>query len=355
MTARLIKKTSKKAGLSPGTLIHIGERKTDKVTITIIDYDENQFEEREAEEIEECFPYKDKSSVTWINIDGLHDLEVIEKVGKHFDLHPLLLEDVVNTGQRPKLEDYGNYLFIVLKMLSYNEEEDIIEAEQTSLVLSPGVVISFQENVGDVFNPVRERIRKSKGRIRKVGADYLAYALADAIVDNYFIILEKIGEKIEDLEQELVSNPTQKTLYAIHVLKREMIFLRKSIWPLREVVSALDREESSLIENSTVTYLRDLYDHIIRVIDTVETFRDTLSGMLDIYLSSVGNRMNEVMKVLTIIATIFIPLTFVAGIYGMNFDYMPELHKNWGYPVALLIMLIIAILMLTYFRRKKWL
>jgi magnesium transporter len=353
--SRLFKKRSEKAGLVPGTLIHIGEKKTDKVKITIIHYDENQYEEREVKEIEECYSYKSKPSVTWINIGGLHEIDVIEKVGKHFDLHPLLLEDVVNTGQRPKLEDYGNYLFIVLKMLSYNEEEDIIEAEQISLVLGQNFVISFQENVGDVFNPVRERIRKTKGRIRKVGADYLAYALADAIVDNYFIILEKIAEQIEDLEQELVSNPSQKTLYAIHVLKREMIFLRKSVWPLREVVSALERGESSLINASTITYLRDLYDHTIQVIDTIETFRDMISGMLDIYLSSIGNRMNEIMKVLTMIATIFIPLTFIAGIYGMNFEYMPELGKKWGYPAVLFLMLIIGCIMVIYFRRKKWL
>ena len=355
MTARFIKKTSEKTGLVPGTLIHIGERKTDEVKITIIDYDENQYEEREVKEVEECYKYKDKPSVTWININGLHDVNVIEKVGKHFDLHPLLLEDVVNTTQRPKLEDYGNYLFIVLKMLSYNEEEDIIEAEQISLVLSSAIVISFQENGGDVFTSVRERVRKTKGRIRKAGADYLAYALMDAIVDHYFIILEKIGEQIEDLEQELVSNPSQKTLYAIHVLKREMIFLRKSVWPLREVVSALERGESPLIHESTITYLRDLYDHTIQVIDTVETFRDMVSGMLDIYLSSIGNRMNEIMKVLTMIATIFIPLTFLAGIYGMNFEYMPELGKKWGYPVVLLLMLIVGCIMVIYFRRKRWL
>ncbi len=352
---RLIKKTSKKIGLPPGTLIHIGEKKIDKPRIRVIDYDSVQLEEREAETIEECFPYRDKLTVSWINIDGLHDVGVIEKVGNHFGLHPLLLEDILNTEQRPKLEDYGDYLFIVLKMLYYEEEENKIRAEQLSLILGPNIVISFQERVGDAFNPVRERIRNGKGRIRKVGVDYLAYALVDAIVDNYFIILEKFGERIEELEEELVTDPTEKTLQEIHELKREMVFLRKSVWPLRELISGLERGESSLVHESTRIYLRDVYDHTIQVVDTIETFRDMLSGMLDIYLSSTSNKMNEVMKVLTIIATIFIPLTFVAGIYGMNFEGMPELSWHWGYPIVLLSMFVIVALMLIYFRRKRWL
>ncbi len=352
---RLIKKTSEKAGLLPGSLIHIGERKIEKTRIRLIDYDSNTLEEKETKDIQECFPCKDSTSVSWINIDGLHEVEVIERVGKHFGLHPLLLEDVVNTEQRPKLEDYGDYLFIVLKMLYYEEEKQMIIAEQLSIVLLPHLVITFQERVGDVFNPVRERIRNSRGRIRGVGADYLAYALMDSVVDNYFIILEKVGESIEELEEELVTNSTQQTLQKIHGLKREMIFLRKSVWPLRELISGLDRGDSPLIDKSTETYLRDLYDHTIQVIDTVETFRDVVSGMLDIYLSSVGNRMNEIMKVLTMIATIFIPLTFIAGIYGMNFEYMPELGKKWGYPSVLLLMLIVGCIMVSYFRRKKWL
>jgi len=351
---RFLMKRSKKTGLPPGTLIHIGEKKTDRVKITIIDYDEKGFQEIEANSIEECFPYRDKSTVSWINIGGLHDVEVIERVGKHFGLHPLLLEDVLNTGQRPKLDDYGSYLFIILKMLCCNEE-DTIEAEQISLILSSNLVISFQEDVGDVFNPVRERIRNNKGRVRKVGADYLVYTLMDAIVDNYFIILEKVGERMEDLEEELVTNPTKETLLEIHELKREMIFLRKSVWPLREVVGSLERGESSLIDVSTVSYLRDLYDHTIQVVDTIETFRDLISGMLDIYLSSISNRMNEVMKVLTVIATTFIPITFIAGIFGMNFEYMPELKLHWGYPAVLILMFIIGGSMLVYFRKRGWL
>jgi len=352
---RFIKKRSKKVGLPPGTLVHIGEKKTEKVRISLIDYDEANFEEKEIKTVEECFPFKDKTTITWINIDGVHDIKIIEKIGKHFDLHPLILEDIVNTGQRPKIEDFEDYIFIVLKMLYYNEKKDEIQTEQVSLILGSNFVISFQEREGDVFNPIRERIRSGKGRIRKMGADYLTYALIDTIVDSYFIILEKLEEKIESMEEELVTNPTPETLQAIHHLKREMIFLRKSVWPLREVVSLLERGESVLINESTDIYLRDVYDHTIQVIDTIETSRDILSGMLDIYLSSISNRMNQVMKVLTIIATIFIPLTFIAGIYGMNFKYMPELEWFWAYPLILGTMIVIGILMLVYFRRKKWL
>jgi magnesium transporter len=355
MMPRFIKKRSKTIGQPPGTLVHIGEKKAEEMRITIIDYDETHFEEKEAKTVEECFPFKDTPTVTWINIDGLHQVEIIEKIGKHFNLHPLILEDILNTGQRPKIEDFIEYLYVVLKMLYYDDKEAEVKAEQVSLILGSNFVISFQEKEGDVFNPIRDRIRNSKGRIRKMGADYLAYALLDGVVDNYFIILEKLGETIENMEEELVSNPTPETSQGIHRLKGEMIFLRKSVWPLREVINGLERGESSLIKESTGIYLRDVYDHTIQVIDTIETYRDIVSGMVDTYLSSISNRMNEVMKVLTIIATIFIPLTFVAGIYGMNFKYMPELEWGWGYFVILAIMVTVGISMLIYFRRKKWL
>jgi magnesium transporter len=353
--SRFFKKTSKKFGLPPGTLDHVGEKKVETAKITIIDYDADQFDEKEAKSVEECFPFKDKPTVTWINIDGIHEVDIIEKIGNHFNFHPLILEDIVHTGQRPKMEDLEEYLYIVLNMFFFNENKHEIYAEQISLIFGPNFVISFQEKEGDVFNSVRDRIRNNKGRIKKMGSDYLAYALLDAIVDNYFIILEKFGENIEDIEEELVTNPTPETLQIIHNLKREMIFLRKSVWPLREVVSSLERAESPLIAQSTTPYLRDVYDHTIQVIDTIETFRDMVSGMLDIYLSSVSNRMNEVMKVLTIIATIFIPLTFIAGNYGMNFEYMPELGWQWSYLVYWIIILSIAVVMFIYFRRKKWL
>jgi magnesium transporter len=354
---RIFKKIGikEKVGLPPGTLVHVGERKTEKVKITIIDYDPKNYQEKEVERIEECFPFKDKPTVTWINIDGLQEVEIVQKIGTYFGIHPLVLEDIVHTGQRPKAEDLGDYLFIVLKMIYHDENEDEIMGEQVSLILGQNYVISFQEREGDVFNPIRERIRNAKGRIRKTGADYLAYALVDAIVDQYFLVLEKFGEKIESLEEELVTNPTPETLQVIHTLKKNLIFLRKSVWPVREVISSLERGESSLIKKPTGIYLRDVYDHTIQVIDTIETYRDMVSGMLDIYLSSVSNRMNEVMKVLTMIATIFIPLTFIAGIYGMNFKFMPELEWHWGYPTALIIMLSIVAFMVMYFRRKRWL
>jgi len=352
---KLFRKAARKVGLPPGTLVQVEEKKAEKVRISLIDYDEAQFQEKEVETVEECFPFKDKPSVTWINIDGVHQVEVIEKIGAHFGIHPLILEDIMHTVQRPKIEDFEDYIFVVVKMIYYDDKINDIEAEQLSIILGPNFVISFQEKEGDIFNPIRDRIRKAKGRIRKMKPDYLAHALLDTIVDHYFIVLEKLGEKIEGMEEELVTKPTPETLQSIHTLKRELIFLRKSIWPLREVISVLERGESSLIHKSTVIYLRDVYDHTIQVIDTVETFRDMVSGMLDIYLSSMSNKMNEVMKVLTIIATIFMPLTFLAGLYGMNFKHMPELELPWGYPGLLVLMIVVGLAMVAYFRNKKWL
>ena len=352
---RLIKKSAKTRGLPPGAIVHIGEKKTEKVKISVIDYSIGKFDEKEVKNVEECFPYVKKPAVTWINVDGLHEVEVIEKLGKCFDIHPLVLEDIVNTDQRPKMEDFEKYIFFVLKMLYVNDKTQMIHSEQVSLILRKNFVISFQESIGDVFDVIRERIRKGKGRIRKMGSDYLAYSLIDAIVDNYFIILEGIGEKVENIEHDVVSNPKPEILQQIYNLKREMIYLRKSVWPLREVINSLEREESKLIKDSTHIYLRDLYDHTIQTIDTIETFRDMLSGMLDIYMSSVSNKMNEIMKVLTIFAAIFIPLTFIAGIYGMNFQYMPELSIPWAYPAIWVIIILVSVSLLAYFKHKKWL
>jgi magnesium transporter len=346
---------TKKTGLPPGTIVYVGRKKSASTRTRIIEFNETHIKEKEILEIEEVFPSKDQKTTYWINIDGLQKIDIIEKIGKQFGIHPLVLEDIANTRQRPKMEDFGDYIFAVLKMLQYNEEDKETQVEQISLILGSNWVISFQENEGDVFDSIRERLRTDKGRIRKMGADYLVYALLDAVVDNYFVVLERIGEKIEGIEDEIVTNPSPETLQAIHDLKRQMILLRKSVWPLREVISRLERWESKLINKSIDIFLRDVYDHTIQVIDAVETFRDMLSGMLDIYMSSVSNRMNEVMKVLTIIATIFIPLTLVAGIYGMNFTYMPELEWIWGYPFILLIMLAVGIVMLFYFRKRKWL
>jgi len=351
--AKLIK-SIRNTDLPPGTLIHIGTRKTEKVKITLIEYDESDFQEKEVKSVEECFPFKDRP-ITWINVDGLHRTEIIKKIGSYLKVHPLVLEDVANTGQRPKTEDHEDYLFIVLKMFRYDRNEDQIVTEQVSIILGSNYVVSFQEREGDIFNAIRERLRNGKGRIRKMRADYLAYSLVDTVIDHYFTILERLEENIESLEEELLENPTAETLQGLHSLKRELAYIRKSIWPLRELVSALERSESKLIQENTHLYLRDAYDHTIQVIDTVETFRDLLSGMLDLYLSSISNRMNEVMKVLTIIATIFIPLTLIAGIYGMNFRFMPELEWQLSYPIILLAMTFVGVLMLVYFKRKNWL
>ncbi len=350
---RLMHKISKKAGLPPGSLVHVGEKKTEYVRIRVIDYDETHMEEKELKTIEEIFAYKEKNTITWINIDGLHETDIIQKIGEFFNLHPLILEDIVHTGQRLKIDDFDDYMFVVLKMTSFDTEDKQIKEEQFSLVLGQNYVISFQEIFGDIFDPVRERMRKAKGRIRKMGPDYLMYALMDAIVDHYFIVLENMGEDVEILEDQLMENPRPEILQKIHHLKKETILLRRSVWPLREVISALQRGESDLISEPTTFYLRDLYDHTIQVIENTETLRDMVSGMLDVYLSSVSNKMNEVMKLLTIIATIFIPLTFIAGVYGMNFKTMPELEWAWGYPAVLLLMGFISGLMVFWFRFKR--
>jgi len=353
--SRAAKRRSRKAGLPPGTLVHIGERKTEQVKITVVEYDEAVFRARQTDSVEECTVYKDKPGTTWMNVNGIHQVRTIEEIGRCFDLHPLLLEDVLDTGQRPKMEDYGEYAFLVLKMLRYNETDKELVSDQVSIILGPNYVISFQEGEGDVFQGIRERIEAGKGRIRKMGADYLVYSLMDSVVDNYFLILEKLGEEIESMEDELVVTPGSNVLQAIQHLKRDMVVLRRAVWPLRDVLNAMQRGDSALVRSSTRIYLRDVYDHTVQVIETVETYRDMIAGMLDIYISSVSNRLNEVMKFLTIISTIFIPLTFLAGVYGMNFRYMPELEWPWGYPAVLLLMLACGLTMLGYFKKKGWL
>jgi magnesium transporter len=352
---RRMKKIAMKAGLAPGTLVHIGEARTDKVKMEVIDYSEASFEQKAIERVEECFPFKARPTITWVNIDGVHDIGIIEKIGKEFRINDLVLEDIVNTEQRPQAKDFGSFIFIVLKMAKYDPADDELLTEQVSLVVGSNFVISFQEGKeGDVFGSVRERIRAGKDRIRKMGADYLAHALMDASVDSYFTVLEQIGMKLEDVEDETLNHPTPKTLEQIHKLKRNLIFLRKAVWPVREVASFLERSESPLIEKTTKIYFRDIFDHSLQLIDLIETFRDVAAGMLDIYLSSLSNRMNEVIKVLTIISTIFIPLTFLAGLYGMNFKNMPELGWRFGYYGVLALMVAIVVFMLFFFKRKRW-
>jgi magnesium transporter len=348
-----MKPIKNKLGAPPGTLVYYGEDRTDKVKITLIEYNEGKFIEKDFYDLSECLDSVDPTMVKWINVDGIHNVELVDRIGKHFNIHPLTLEDVVNTNQRAKFEDYDNYVVAIMKMIYYDTE---LRSEQLTVVLMEGIVISFQEvDGGDAFDLIRNRIRQGKGRIRKMGADYLAYALIDAVVDCYFTILEKIGDRIEILEEELITEPTKGTMEQLHHMKREMIFVRKAVWPMRELINNLERSETELVKPSTDVYLRDVHDHTIRVIDTVETYRDLLSGMMDIYLSSVSNKMNEVMKMLTIITTIFVPVTFIAGVYGMNFDYMPELRNKWGYEITWGVMLTIIISLLVYFRRRKWL
>ncbi len=348
------KKRSAKAGLPPGALVHIGEKHAEKAKITLCEYGESHFHQQEIVTLDGLLPPPDGADVVWIHIDGLQNIRLLEQMGTVFGLHPLILEDILNTDQRPKSEDHGDYLYIVLKFFHEAEGGGLIP-EQVSIVFGPNWLISLQEKEGSLLDSVRERIRNEKGRLRKAGVDYLAHALLDTIVDSYFVILDKFGEKIENVEDALIGRPSPETLRAIQALKREIIFLRKSVWPLREMIGGLGRSDSPLIREPSVIYFRDVYDHAVQVIDTIETYRDMLSGMLDIYLSSISNRMNEIMKVLTIIATVFMPLTFLAGVYGMNFKYMPELEWRWGYFALWGVMIVVAIFMLIYFRRKKWL
>lgn len=346
-------KRSNKAGLEPGTLIHIGERRTEKTRLKLFDYSPEHLSEQELASVKESFPFRDTATVSWLNIEGLHDTALVGELGNYFGLHPLVLEDIVNTEQRPKLEDFENYLFTVLKML-YRDEDGEIVAEQISLVLGKNYVLSFQEGGGDAFGPVRERLRQNKGTLRKQGADALLYALIDAIVDNYFIVLESFGEVSNKIEESLIEEQGAELISSIKGLKSELLFIRRSAWPLRELVSNLQRTDSPLVGTSIRVYLRDVHDHAVQVMDSVENQRELLSDMVDIYLSNTSNRMNAIMKVLTIIATIFIPLTFIAGIYGMNFDNMPELRWRWGYFGILGVMASIGLAMAVYFKRKKW-
>ena len=353
MISFLKKKSSGKAGLPPGALIHVGEQKLDKVKMTLICYTEDTIQERLLDSIVECFSCQEGPGITWVNIDGLHDVDIINRIGSSFNIHPLVLEDILNTEQRTKLDDLENYLFIVAKVFYFEPDDYRVKYEQISMILFKNMVFSFQEDIGDVFEPLRERLRKNRGRIRKMGADYLIYALLDAIVDSYFSVLEEVGYKVETAEDILLGAPEHDILQQIHNMKRDLVILRKSIWPLRGILGSLEKGESWLVSEKTRIYFRDIYDHTILVIENIEICRDIVSGMTEMFLSSVSNRMNEVMKMLTVIATIFIPLTFIAGIYGMNFDKMPELRWEWGYPATLILMVVAVILMLIWFKRKK--
>lgn len=339
-------------GAPPGTLFYTGEKRTDRIKITLIEYNETEFFEDEFFDLSDCLSHVKPNMVKWINVEGLHKPELVEKIGKIYNIHPLTLEDIVHVEQRPKFEDYDHYVLAIMKMIRYTTE---VESEQLSIILFENTVISFQEpEGGDAFDIIRNRLRQGKGRVRKLGADYLAYALTDAVVDCYFTAIEKIGDRIEEIEEDIISQSNKKSLLQLYHLKREMIYLRKQVWPMRDLINNMIRSETNLINPTSDIYLRDLSDHVTRIIDTVETYRDLLSGIMDIYLSSNANKMNEVMKVLTIMSSIFIPVTFIAGVYGMNFDYMPELKSQNGYFVVLGIMAAVIIGLLIYFKRRKW-
>jgi len=359
--ARRVRHMSKKHGLKPGSVVYVGKERTEDTRISIIDYTKSEHTERHVSTAEECFSYKDSPTLSWINVTGIHNAELIEHLGMHFGMHPLVLEDIVNTGQRPKLEEAEDQIFIVMKMMYQDSEDGDLKSEQVSVVFGKSWVITFQETGEDVFDVVRQRIRRTVPRVRFMTADYLAYALVDAVVDHYFVVLERIGEEIESLDDAVSEHPTPEHLLRIRDLKRQLIAMRKAVWPLREVIGGVERSESELIHASTDPYLRDLYEHTIQVIDTVETFRDMVSGLLDLYHTGVSNRMNEIMKVLTVFATIFIPLGFLAGVYGMNFDTgvspfnLPELGFRFGYIMFWGVVVIVAGGLLWFFRRKRWL
>ena len=354
MESSLIK-TSQKSGLPPGALIHIGKRKTDQVKLSKFTYNEKEFEEVEIQEVNNLGATIGKDFVSWINLDGIHKTDIIAKIGKQFSLHGLLLEDILNTNHRPKAEYYKDHMIFSLKMLGLNKSGNKLVSEQVSIVLGKNYLLSFQEQEGDLFEQIRERIRTAKGKIRLKKSDYLFYTLIDAVVDNYYLIIENFSERVETLEEKVLTAPDENTLKEIQDLKKQLVTLRKSVFPLREAVSLILKDEEDFFNTDNAKYLRDVYDHVIHILDTIETQRDIVSGLKDLYMSELSNRMNNTMKVLTIIATIFIPLTFIAGVYGMNFEYMPELHYKWAYPVVWILMIIITVGMIIYFKKKKWL
>ena len=355
LTPKMRKKTSAKVGLPPGSIIHVGEQKIEKVKITLTEYDEKKVETCDINSVEEIDPYTDTPQVTWVNVSGLHDTELIKQIGEKFNIHPLVLEDILNTETRPKIEITDNYVFIAMKMLTDNNTENHIVTEQVSFILGDTFVFSFLEKSDNIFNPIQDRITNNYGRVRKQESDYLFYALMDVVVDQYFLVLEQIEHNIESLDDEVIKNTDRSQIEKIYNLKNKLLLTRRSIWPLREIFARLTREESKLINKKIMPYLRDLLDHSIQVTETIELQRELTTGIMETHLSMMSFKMNEVMKVLTIIATIFIPLTFIVGVYGMNFRFMPEIEWPWAYFVLWGVMIVITLFMLMFFRRKKWL
>lgn len=351
--SRLTKKHSKKQGSPPGSLIYIGERDNSEQKITVVSYNQDNLFEKKETSLGEAITHISKKSVTWINVSGIHEPKVIETLGHRFNWSPLVMEDILNTGQRPKCDDYKDYLYLVLRF--FHKCDNLkIDDQQFSLVLGTNYVITFMESTDEILDPVRVRIRRNGSRMRYQGVDYLAYAIIDTIVDSTFTTLEKIDDEVEKLENELFTNPSPKTIFNIQRFRKEIALLRKNLWPMREAISGLERKENALVTDNTRYFLRDVHDHLVLMIETIEGFRDVLAGMIDIYLSTINLKMNEIMKVLTIMTTLFVPLTFIASIYGMNFEIMPELHNPYGYPIVLGVMAAVAMSMLYFFHRKKW-
>lgn len=344
-----------KLGMAPGSIVFTGTQRMSNVKITLFQYNNEKCIETNPQNIEEAFAETKKfNGISWINIDGLHDIETIEKAGAELNVHKLTLEDILSVGQRPKIDEYKEYLYIVMKMFQFQEADNAIDDEQLSFILKKDLLISFQEKDGDVFSHVKKRLYDGKGTFRARGSDYLLYALMDSIVDYYFLVIEKLGERIEDLENDLLEKPNQNSMLKLHSFRSEILTLRRSVYPLREIISRMEKTEDSLFVAETRIFIRDLYDHTIQVIETIEVYRDMASSMMDLYMNSQSNKMNSIMKVLTIVSTIFIPLTFIVGVYGMNFN-MPELQYNWAYYVVWATMIAIAAGMILYFKKKGWL
>jgi magnesium transporter len=350
----LFRSSPKEIGLPPGSLIHVGEQKLERSILSYISYSPDQILIRADVPLDECIALKTAEEVSWINLDGLHDVTQVEALGGAFDLHPLAQEDILNSGHPPKFEEYDECSLFIGKMLFFDEQSSQVLVEQISLVLTEKQVLSFQERPGDVFDGVRKRLKRKGARIHQLGADYLAYALIDSIIDSYFHILEKIGDRLDQLENEMIRQPTQELLHQVHQMKGQLVFLRKTLRAMCEAVKNLLNSDSELIDESTDPFLRDLYGHTINALDTLESYRETALGLVELYMSTVSQRMNEVMQILTITASIFIPLTFIAGIYGMNFEMMPELKWPYGYPAVMGLMLLCAVAMLVIFKRKRW-
>ncbi|TXE14939.1 magnesium/cobalt transporter CorA [Seonamhaeicola algicola] len=355
MARKRLYRSKKKLGQIPGTVVYTGERSKEKLSLEAFDFDKDSFTEKQLATIEDCFDYKNTNTVSWVNLNGLNHVEAIENLGKHYDIHHLVLEDIVNIAQRPKVDDHQTYLFVVLKMLYYNNNNQLV-SEQVSFILGKNYVFTFQEAEGDVFDPIRDRIRNAKGRIRNMQADYLLYTLIDAIVDHYFSIIEILGDKIEDLETDVFTNKTSDDLsIQIQDLKREVLRVRRAVFPLRDIINKIEKNDTALINSKTIHYFKDVYDHLTQVSENIELHREVIGGLMGMYLTSISNKMNEVMKVLTIMASIFIPLTFIAGVYGMNFAYIPELQYKYAYFVFWGVMVVLFLILLYYFKRKKWL